>query len=594
VLAALVAGSAFALADGPDPADAGPGIAAEMESSLVDLARAEPERRREVAADGGLELKRDRVQVEVIEASGGIRETRVPVAELPDLAADPSVRFVQAPLPLLPEAVTGEGVGPSGAETAHTQGFTGAGVRIVILDVGFAGYALSAVTGEVPSGPPVLDLCTNINSSTHGTQVAEVIHEMAPGAQISLACTDTAGDTGPAVDWAQAQGAQIISRSLGEAAVMRGDGSGGPGTTDAAAEDALSTGILWVNSAGNYARSHWSGNFTDGDTDLSLNYAGSDERNSFVIGAGQTQCVRIKWDDWPATAINYNAYLHRSSDDSIVDTALTVQTGTQPPREVMCYTNPGATQSFGVEIRKLAAPLGADPRIDIFATDAFELEHRVAASSVSESVGAPEVFSVAAVCRTTSAIQPYSSQGPVIDGRTSPDIGAHTSVSNSFAPSSGCSGGFSGTSAAAPHVAGAAALYKQALGLDPPGLRAALEGDAVGLGAEGKDDVFGSGLLRVRLGTCAGRRATVLGSNGPDVLRGTPGADVILGLGGRDTLSGLKGPDRLCGGAGRDALLGGQGADRLLGQAGRDRLLGGPGKDRLKGGPGRDIQKQGR
>lgn len=594
MLAASVAAVAFALADRPQPAAAEPGIAAEMESSLVDLVRAEPGQRDEVAAEGGLELSRGRVQVEVLEASGDTREASVPVAELPELAADPSVRYVQAALPLLPEAVIGEGVGESGADISQTQGFTGAGVRIVIMDVGFSGYAASAAAGEVPAGPAVLDQCTNINSSTHGTQVAEVIHEMAPGAQILLACTDTGPDTGPAVDWAQAQGAQIISRSLGEAAVMRGDGSGGPGTTDAAAEDALSSGILWVNSAGNYARSHWSGNFTDGDTDLSLNFSGSDERNNFTIGAGQNQCVRVKWDDWPGTAIDYDAYLHRTSDDAIVASSLSVQTGTQTPREIVCYTNPGATQSFGIEVRKFSAPVGADPRIDIFATDAFELAHRVAASSVSESVGAPEVFSVAAVCRTTFTIQPYSSQGPIIDGRQSPDISAHTSVSNSFASSAGCSGGFGGTSAAAPHVAAAAALYKQALGLAPQGLRAAMEADALALGADGKDNVFGSGLLRMRLGDCAGQRATIIGTNGPDVLRGTPAADVILGLGGRDTLVGFKGADRACGGAGRDALLGGPGADRLLGGAGRDRLIGGPGKDRLKGGPGRDTQRQGK
>jgi Subtilase family/RTX calcium-binding nonapeptide repeat (4 copies) len=91
---------------------------------------------------------------------------------------------------------------------------------------------------------------------------------------------------------------------------------------------------------------------------------------------------------------------------------------------------------------------------------------------------------------------------------------------------------------------------------------------------------------------CAGKAATVVGSDVSDKLRGTQKADVIAGLGGADVIRGLKGNDRLCGGAGPDRLLGGAGNDRLLGQAGRDTLIGGPGHDRLNGGPGKDHTRQ--
>jgi uncharacterized delta-60 repeat protein len=87
---------------------------------------------------------------------------------------------------------------------------------------------------------------------------------------------------------------------------------------------------------------------------------------------------------------------------------------------------------------------------------------------------------------------------------------------------------------------------------------------------------------------CAGRKATIIGTKGKDVLKGTRRRDVIAGLGGKDTLRGLKGNDLVCGGAGKDKLIGGPGKDRLLGQGGRDILKGGPGKDKLVGGPGKD------
>jgi Ca2+-binding RTX toxin-like protein len=92
--------------------------------------------------------------------------------------------------------------------------------------------------------------------------------------------------------------------------------------------------------------------------------------------------------------------------------------------------------------------------------------------------------------------------------------------------------------------------------------------------------------------TCAGKTATITGTNAAETLKGTPAADVIAGLGGNDVIKGLAGNDVICGGAGKDRLLGGAGNDKLLGEAGKDTLKGGAGKDKLKGGPGKDVQIQ--
>jgi Ca2+-binding RTX toxin-like protein len=83
---------------------------------------------------------------------------------------------------------------------------------------------------------------------------------------------------------------------------------------------------------------------------------------------------------------------------------------------------------------------------------------------------------------------------------------------------------------------------------------------------------------------CQGRAATIIGTAGRDVLRGTPRADVIVALGGNDVVRGLGGNDRICAGAGNDRVVGGAGTDRLLGGAGKDLLVGGAGKDLLLGG----------
>jgi hypothetical protein len=92
--------------------------------------------------------------------------------------------------------------------------------------------------------------------------------------------------------------------------------------------------------------------------------------------------------------------------------------------------------------------------------------------------------------------------------------------------------------------------------------------------------------------TCKGKPATIVGTSGNDVRKGTSAEDVIVGLGGNDKLSGLAGNDLICGRAGKDTLTGGKGNDKLYGKAGKDTLKGGPGKDKLKGGPGKDRQVQ--
>ena len=91
---------------------------------------------------------------------------------------------------------------------------------------------------------------------------------------------------------------------------------------------------------------------------------------------------------------------------------------------------------------------------------------------------------------------------------------------------------------------------------------------------------------------CAGRRPTIVGTPGRDVLRGTDGPDVIMGLGGADVISGGNGNDVICGGSGADVLDGGNGDDQILGGFGADDLYGGNGSDTLIGGSGSDTLDQ--
>src|SRR5438445_12019628 len=103
-----------------------------------------------------------------------------------------------------------------------------------------------------------------------------------------------------------------------------------------------------------------------------------------------------------------------------------------------------------------------------------------------------------------------------------------------------------------------------------------------------------AGSARAQPITCIGldaRVATIVGTDGDDVIVGTSGDDVIQALGGNDQMDGGDGNDLICGGAGDDIIYGGAGdddleADSLIGTDGSDVMKGRD--DSIHGGPGID------
>jgi Ca2+-binding RTX toxin-like protein len=89
--------------------------------------------------------------------------------------------------------------------------------------------------------------------------------------------------------------------------------------------------------------------------------------------------------------------------------------------------------------------------------------------------------------------------------------------------------------------------------------------------------LVGAGAL---LTTFPAEALNVLGTSGPDILRGTKSSDWITGKRGADRLFGRQGNDILTGGPGTDYVHGGPGFDRLqLRDGERDRAVCGPGRD---------------
>jgi hypothetical protein len=430
-------------------------------------------------------------------SAGNLSDVLVPPAALTKLADDSSVERVRAPFVHTEDAVD-EGVQLADADTWHTAGYDGAGVKIAIIDLGFGGY--SALLGTaLPASVTTVNHCADglTADTVHGTGVAEIVHQMAPAAQLYLICIDDEVGLEQAEQYVLANGIKIVNHSVSWFDTSRGDGTGGAGTPDAIVADARANGVLWVNAAGNYGYDHWAGYFDPDASNPIYNDFGSDgPSEQFDVPAGGNSCALLKWDGWPVTTDDYDLLVRRVSDGVTVATSANDQAGGRvpgdsadvpsPPVEEACFTNTsGAEATYAVSILRYSA--SDDLLLDLFLTGAGPIDDPIT-QSVTEPASSAAALAVGAECWQTGNLEWYSSRGPTIDGRTKPDIAAFDSVSSvtygaATAGDAGCgASGFTGTSAASPQVAGAAALLLQRSPSSTPAeLTAALETRAQGL-----------------------------------------------------------------------------------------------------------------
>jgi subtilisin family serine protease len=465
---------------------AGAGLAREGQLVRVVIDAIDPVRARAAVARLGGSVERSR---------RGLVQALVPPGVLPELSSLSAVAEVRAPYQLVAASVGGEGVEASGASAWHRDGFTGKGVKVAIIDGGFAGYKRRQASGDLPRKVVTADFCGgDLLGEQHGTAVAEIVHEMAPRARLYLLCIDTEVDLAAAEAFAEARGIRIVNHSMSWFGPERGDGTGLIGGIVAKARAA---GILWVNAAGNYGDTHWSGTFTSTDGDLWHEWGQADEANSVLLPADRVICGFLRWDEWPVGISDFDLLLHVQSSNEMLEVSTGYQTGAQPAVEGGCiFNDSGVDQIVGWAV--YGWDVKTTPRLDFFGVVGPPLEHQVAAGSIADPASSPAAFAVGAVCWQTNALEPYSSQGPTIDGRSKPDIVGLDSVSSVTYGASGTCGedGFAGTSASAPQVAGAAALVRgryPAYSADD--IELYLEEHAIDLGAAGRDELFGAGQL---------------------------------------------------------------------------------------------------
>ncbi|MBI1743272.1 S8 family serine peptidase [Candidatus Acetothermia bacterium] len=412
------------------------------------------------------------------------------------VAALAEVNFIRPPLlPLT--LVTSEGVSLTGASSYHANGIRGAGVKIAIIDLGFIGIASAQARGELPGNIQTIDYTgSGMESVTpHGTAVAEIVNDMAPDAQLILMKVSDEVDLENAKDDAVRMGVKVINHSVGWFNTSFYDGTG---KIVEIANDARAKGIVWVNAAGNYGQRHWQGTYRPNAQGYNQ-FAGTDDTLSFQANGGDFVTVFLTWNDWPASRNDFDLFLLDNNGNQLTSSER-IQSGTETPTETFSFRVP----STGIYHLRIRGDNNPSPRTFSLFNLNQDIEYPIVQASLISPADSPNVITVGAVGKdrwTTGPIQPYSSQGPSNAGVSKPDITGPDCVSTvTFAGAAsaafcGANGLFPGTSAAAPHIAGAAALLLAA----NPGFTASqveqkLKNDAIPMGSPNQ---FGAGRVNL-------------------------------------------------------------------------------------------------
>ena len=406
-------------------------------------------------------------------------EAYVPVSLLGAASEQDGVLVIRTMIPPQPMqgSIVSEGAALHGAPVWNAAGYTGAGVKIGIIDFGFEGFA-NLMGSEAPTtvqarcyediGMHTSNLSDCEQDGGHGTAVTETVFDIAPDATYYVSNPGTWGDLQSATEWMVANDVDVINHSISWIWTGRGDGISpftfGPLVT---VDIAVDGGITWLNSAGNGARRAWYSSFNDPDRDNVHSFASGDECNNLTLEPGDEILAQLRWSDiWLGASRDLDITLNRvtSSGNFPVAASTNNQFGDidHIPHELISYASESGGE-YCLEVNQWGPKRPEWLQMQVWGIR--ELEHHTNSYSITSPAESknPGMLAVGATRYSdTSTIEFFSSQGPTPDGRIKPEIvGVDGGQTATYRSGERPEGRFYGTSQASPHIAGLAALVKQ-------------------------------------------------------------------------------------------------------------------------------------
>jgi hypothetical protein len=505
-----------------------------------------------------LRLRNDSVLVDAVAAGGaktlestlrqlGMQQVSVhgryvsgflPIGALAKAAALTDLQFARAALATKSEgAVTSQGDIAQASDLARSNfAVNGGGVVVGTLSDSYnckGGAASDVAGGDLPAGVTVLQDEVGCASGTdEGRAMMQIVHDVAPGATQAFytAFGGTADFANGIIALATTANASVINDDvLYYAEPMFQDG-----VIAQAVDTVKGMGVAYFSAAGNSARKSYESVFRNsgvkGLAPRSIRHdfdsgTGTDTLMQVTIPANTQVIFVLQWDD-PFYSVSGTPGADTDMDMIIYSAGGQALTGGTDNNirgdavEVFAYTNTSSSAaSYQIAIERVKGP---DPgkikfvyfsnmTINEYATNSStSYGHPIA--SGARAVGAARYSSTPAYGVSPPAAESYSSYGgleilfdsagnSINDLRQKPEIVAPDGGDTTFFGSDNDGNGypnFLGTSAAAPHAAGAAALLKSFIStLTPDDIYQALQSTAIDMGPAGFDYRTGYGLIQV-------------------------------------------------------------------------------------------------
>jgi len=257
-----------------------------------------------------------------------------------------------------PAPVDTNGLKSEGADLVQAQGFTGTGVKVGVLSDGVNSLATLEGNGDLPNN--VMVLSGQAGMGDEGTAMLEIVHDLAPGAQLFFATAFTSeAQFATNIQSLAAAGCNIIVDDV----TYFDEGVFQDTAVAQAVNTVTASGVLYFSSAANSGNldsgtsGTWEGDFNGTGTQILVintkegktvpvhKFDATHESDTITMTSSAGGPVVLQWSDTfsPAPCVDYDLFIMDSGLATILDSSTNRQnctTGPQPVEIAGCSPPP--------------------------------------------------------------------------------------------------------------------------------------------------------------------------------------------------------------------------------------------------------------